>query len=131
VLNDFGAWLGRAWRETDEDAPRDSDRLLLAGEYSNPIRIVAFNIAEGWRRDVTMDIADEVRRRVVEYDQCGRRSSTFCRPTGAEWLDQGTFTGGIDPVGCGTKRCSCDRAIAEKVIRTAIKITSWRAFNLT
>jgi hypothetical protein len=71
VLDDFGALLGRAWRETDADA---ADRetvigLLLAGEYSNPIRMVAFNVAEGWCRDVTMDIADEVRRRVVEHEQ--------------------------------------------------------------
>jgi hypothetical protein len=71
VLDDFGAWLGRAWRETDEDA---ADRetvidLLLAGEYSNPVCVVAFNVAEGWCRDVTIEIADEVRRRVFEYDQ--------------------------------------------------------------
>ena len=26
-------------------------------EYSNPIRVVAFNTAEGWSRDVTEDIA--------------------------------------------------------------------------
>jgi hypothetical protein len=30
---------------------------------------VAFNIAEGWCRDVTMDIADELRRRSAEYDE--------------------------------------------------------------
>jgi hypothetical protein len=71
VLDDFGAWLGRAWRETDEDA---ADRetvidLLLAGEYSNPVCVVAFNIAEGRCRDASIDIADEVRRRVLEYDQ--------------------------------------------------------------
>ena len=31
--------------------------------------IVAFNTAEGWSRDVTVDIADELRRRYVEYDE--------------------------------------------------------------
>jgi hypothetical protein len=69
LLDDFGR-IGRAWRETDED---DADREtlirdLLAGEYNNPVRIVAFNTAEGWSRDVTVDIADEVRRRYVEFD---------------------------------------------------------------
>ena len=70
VLDDFGGRLGRAWRETDEDATsRDvliSD--LMDGQYGNPARIVAFNTAEGWSRDVTKDIADELRRRLVEYD---------------------------------------------------------------
>jgi hypothetical protein len=33
-----------------------------------PVRIVAFNAAEGWCRDVTVDIADELRRRSVEYE---------------------------------------------------------------
>jgi hypothetical protein len=36
-------------------------------QYSSPVRIVAFNTSEGWSRDVTMDIADEVRRRFAEY----------------------------------------------------------------
>jgi hypothetical protein len=69
VLQDFGR-IGRAWRETDEDGADRATlvRDLLAGEYNNPVRIVAFNTAEGWSRDVTVDIADEVRRRYVEFD---------------------------------------------------------------
>jgi len=70
VLDDFGR-LGRVWPETDEAG---TDRVwmirsLLEGQYVNPVRIVAFNIAEGWSRDVTLDIADELRRRYVEYDE--------------------------------------------------------------
>src|SRR5712675_57283 len=57
VLDDFGGRLGRAWRETDEE---DTDREtlirdLMEGQYIHPTRIVAFNTAEGWSRDVTMD----------------------------------------------------------------------------
>ena len=66
VLDDFGARYGRAWRET-----RDREtviRCLLAGEFSDPIHIVVFNTVEGWSRDVTVDIADEVRRRYAEMD---------------------------------------------------------------
>ena len=66
VLDDFGARYGRAWRET-----RDREtviRCLLAGEFSDPIRIIVFNTVEGWSRDVTVDIADEVRRRYAEMD---------------------------------------------------------------
>jgi hypothetical protein len=71
VLDDFGGRLGRAWRETDEGATSREVLIcdLMDGQYNNPARIVAFNTAEGWSRDVTMDIADELRRRLVEYDE--------------------------------------------------------------
>jgi hypothetical protein len=70
VLDDFGGRLGRAWRETDEEASTREMliRDLLDGQYHNPACIVAFNAAEGWSRDVTMDIVGELRRRFVEYD---------------------------------------------------------------
>ncbi len=70
VLDDFG-WIGRAWRETDVDSTDRETviRDLRTGEYNNPVRIIAFNTTEGWSRDVTVDIADELRRRFVEYDE--------------------------------------------------------------
>ena len=49
VADDFGR-LGRAWRETDYEAT-DLETViqdLLTGQYSNPIRVVAFNTAERW-----------------------------------------------------------------------------------
>ena len=62
VLDDLGGRLGRTWRETDED---DTDREtlirdLLDEQYANPAWIVAFKADEGWSRDVTQDIADEL-----------------------------------------------------------------------
>ena len=70
VLEDFGQ-LDCAWRETDaEDANRETlIRDLVEGQYRHPIRIVAFNTTEGWSRDVTMEIADELRRRYVEFGE--------------------------------------------------------------
>jgi hypothetical protein len=70
VLDDFGR-IGCAWRETDVDnADRETlIRDLVEGQYSHPVRIVAFNTAEGWSRDVTIDIADELRRRYVEFGE--------------------------------------------------------------
>jgi hypothetical protein len=64
VLNRYKS--GVAWCETDEE---DTDREtlirdLMEGQYSHPIRIVAFNTVEGWSRDVTDDIADELRQRI-------------------------------------------------------------------
>jgi hypothetical protein len=57
VLDDFGR-LGRAWRETDEES---TDRTaiiqeLLEGQYSRPVRVISFNTAEGWSRDVSEEI---------------------------------------------------------------------------
>jgi hypothetical protein len=40
---------------------------LMHGQYGNPARIVAFNTRDAWSRDVTKDIACELRRRLVEY----------------------------------------------------------------
>jgi len=64
VLNDFGR-RGRSYLETDEETA-DIDTVIsrmLSGEYSNPVRVVGFNTAEGWARDVSEDVADEIRRR--------------------------------------------------------------------
>jgi hypothetical protein len=68
VLDEFGHRLGRAWRETDE---ADTDRAsllrhLMEGQYSNPVRIVSFNTAEGWSRDASEDIAIELSQRCAE-----------------------------------------------------------------
>ena len=83
VLDYFGARLGRAWRETDE-AGTDRETLirdLMNDQCGHPARIVAFNTADGWSRDVTMDIADELRRRFVEYDQVPRSVQEFLETT--------------------------------------------------
>jgi hypothetical protein len=58
VLDDFGS-LGRAYVETDE-AEADAQTVaanLLSGQYRKPLRIVAFNLAEGWAHDVSEDVA--------------------------------------------------------------------------
>jgi hypothetical protein len=82
VLDDFGR-LGRAWRETDETGTSRATlvRNLLDGQYEDPVRIVAFNTAEGWSRDVTVDIADELRRRYVEYDEVSESVLKFLEAT--------------------------------------------------
>jgi hypothetical protein len=58
VADDFGK-VGRAWRETDYEAS-DLEAIvqdLLTGQYSNPIRVIAFNTAERWSEDVSEDVA--------------------------------------------------------------------------
>ncbi len=64
VVNDFGRRV-RAYCETDVEAT-DLETViqdLLEGQYSNPVRVVSFNTGEGWARDISADVAKELRRR--------------------------------------------------------------------
>ena len=85
VLEDLGRF-GRVWRETAEaDANHETlIRDLLDDQYSRPTRIVAFNTTEGWSRDVTLDIADELRRRFAEYDDVPVSVEEFLESAGAK-----------------------------------------------
>jgi hypothetical protein len=67
VLEDFGR-LGLAWRETDPSDATYEEVLkdILDGQYAAPVRVVMFNTAEGWARDVSEDIAKEIAR--LRYD---------------------------------------------------------------
>ena len=64
VVDDLSR-LGLVWREADVEAT-DFETIvmdLLVGQYKNPIGIFCFNPAEGWSRDVSEDVARELRRR--------------------------------------------------------------------
>jgi hypothetical protein len=64
VLDDFGH-LGQAWRETNIQDTHIETVItdLLEGQYSNPVRVIAFNTSEGWSRDVSEDVARELQQR--------------------------------------------------------------------
>jgi hypothetical protein len=68
VLNDFRT--GLAYVETTaEEADRETViRNFLGGQYSNALRVIAFNTAEGWSRDTSEDIAGEVLDRAFDAD---------------------------------------------------------------
>jgi hypothetical protein len=92
VLDDFGGHLGRAWPEADEErTDRETVIIdLLDGQFSNPVRVVSFNTAKGWSRDVSEEIADELRQRLARRrgprDPTGPRGfhrATWRRPAGA------------------------------------------------
>jgi len=83
VLNDFGEKLGRAFLETDE-AEADEWTIvskIISGEYSNPVRVVAFNVAEGWSRDVTEDIAQAVIERERSENYFSKSAKEFIERT--------------------------------------------------
>jgi hypothetical protein len=64
VADDLGK-PGRAWREADYEATNLETVIqdLLTGQYSKPIRVVGFNTAECWSEDVSVNVAQELRRR--------------------------------------------------------------------
>jgi hypothetical protein len=67
VLDDYGR-MGCAWRETnveDTDFEAVIDDLL-EGQYSNPVRVIGFNLSEGWVRDVSKEIARKLRQRCAD-----------------------------------------------------------------
>jgi hypothetical protein len=64
VLDCFGRG-GCVWREADAQQTDLENVIadLMAGQYSDPLRVVAMNTVEGWARDVSADVASEIRRR--------------------------------------------------------------------
>ena len=65
VINDYGTDLGLAFAETDVAQANLETTIsdLMSGQHSNPVRVVAFNIAEHWAEDASEDIAREISRR--------------------------------------------------------------------
>ena len=49
---------GRIWREIDEELANEAIVVewVIERQFEQPVRVVAFNSAEGWSRDVTEDI---------------------------------------------------------------------------
>jgi hypothetical protein len=70
VEEDFGR-LGRAYLGTDAaEADRETIiRNFISGQYESPGRVIAFNTAEGWSRDVSEDIANGVLDQAHDADE--------------------------------------------------------------
>jgi hypothetical protein len=87
VVDDFGR-QGLSFHETNLDRT-DLEAVitdLMAGQYGNPNRVVAFNTAERWANDVSEDIAREIRRRAdIAYEDVSSTIEEFVtRHTGRE-----------------------------------------------
>jgi hypothetical protein len=65
VVNNF-RHLGTAFTETDvEQADLETTISdLMNGEYSDPVRVVAFNTTEHWSEDASEQVAREIVRRL-------------------------------------------------------------------
>ena len=78
VAEDFGK-LGRAWREADYEAT-DLETViqdLLSGQYTNPIRVVAFNTEERWSEDVSEDVLPNCAGAAIYRGRCAILHSRF------------------------------------------------------
>ncbi len=64
VINNYGK-SGAAFAETDvgEADLETTITDLMSGQYSDPVRVVAFNISERWAEDASEDVAREIMRR--------------------------------------------------------------------
>jgi hypothetical protein len=69
VVNDYGRF-GVAYVETETaEADRETViRSLITGQHSNVLSVIAFNVAEGWSRDVSAEIARAVLKRAIDGD---------------------------------------------------------------
>ena len=68
VLNDYRTGLAYVETAADEADRETVIRNFLTGQYSNALRVIAFNTAEGWSQDVSEDIVSEVLERAVDGD---------------------------------------------------------------
>ena len=68
MLNDYRTGLAYVETATNEADRETVIRNFLSGQYSNALRVVAFNTAEGWSRDVSEEIACEVVDRTFDAD---------------------------------------------------------------
>ena len=69
VLCDYGR-AGLAYAETEPvSTERDVVEKILSGEYERPVEVVAFNVTEGWTRDVSEDIAGLVVERARSQER--------------------------------------------------------------
>jgi hypothetical protein len=59
-------------------------RALVEDEFSKPVRIVAFNTAEGWSRDVTIKVADDCAGAMASSGRWRTLCWTSWMPTGAD-----------------------------------------------
>ena len=87
VVDDFGR-AGMSFREVNLDRTDLESVItdLMAGQYEDPARVVAFNTAEQWSNDVSEDIAREIRRRAdMAYEDLSSTIEEFVtRQTGRE-----------------------------------------------
>jgi hypothetical protein len=65
VVDSFGEKEGSVYREAEVERA-DLETVigdLLAGQFNNPVRVIAFNTLEHWTEDVSAPVAAEIQSR--------------------------------------------------------------------
>ena len=93
VLDNFGA-IGRAYRETDLARANQQSVIedLVTGQYNDPLYVVAFNVNEGWSRDVSEDIAEAVIALATEHGRLSQSTVRFCERHTRQPVREGLLT---------------------------------------
>ena len=62
VLDEVGQGHKCIYRETEEAEANKKSIVenIIRGVYSRPVRVIAFDLARGWARDVSADVASAV-----------------------------------------------------------------------
>jgi hypothetical protein len=70
--------VGSATQRDEADAnASDVINHISRGDYSKPVRVVAFNTAEKWSRDVTEDIAQALLEQEASEGNLSESAKTF------------------------------------------------------
>jgi hypothetical protein len=69
VLSDYRTGLAYVETALDEADLETIIRNFIVGEYDSALRVVAFNVEEGWSRDVSEDVAGEIIDRAYDADE--------------------------------------------------------------
>jgi hypothetical protein len=79
VVLDALPTFGRVWRELSEEAANQETvlKLIANGEFHGPVRVIVFNTAEGWSRDVSEAIAGALLEREVSEGDLSESARRF------------------------------------------------------
>jgi hypothetical protein len=71
--------FGRVWRELSEEAANQQTvlKLIANGEFHRPVRVIVFNTAEGWSRDVSENIAETLLEREASEGDLSQSARIF------------------------------------------------------
>ena len=61
LLDEIGRY-GSIWRELSADEANEATivQWIIDGQFSRPMKVVAFNLQDGWSRDVTHEVATKL-----------------------------------------------------------------------
>lgn len=80
LVEDCFGRKGCVWREADCESSDIETVItdLMAGQYHEPRRVIAFNTAERWSEDVSEDVAREIQRRAdLAYEDVSSTLDAF------------------------------------------------------